>query len=82
VSIRAKFEERLMALAIEEAEQKVRAATATAERAELEREYVFEVTAREIGREAAMRVLSRVRLVEVPTVPGLGGGGLKGVPKG
>jgi hypothetical protein len=53
-----------LALAVEEARLKVRAALACAEREELAKEYVFEVMARELGRETAMRALRRIRLLD------------------
>jgi hypothetical protein len=69
-----------LAIAVEEARLKVRAALACAEREELAKEYVFEVMAREIGREGAMRELSRIRLVETAAGVGEKVAGLEVVP--
>jgi hypothetical protein len=58
------LEARLRSAILEEQMQKIRAATALAEREELCREFVFETMARELGRDTAMRALQRIRLVD------------------
>jgi hypothetical protein len=59
------FRQRLYAAGIEKAELDTRAARAVAEREEMHREFVFELAAKELGRETAMRILNRIRLLDV-----------------
>lgn len=61
-----RLQDRMCELALQEQEAKARAAKAIADREELTREYVFEVMTKEVGRDAAMRALQRIRLVEAP----------------
>lgn len=73
-------QERALELAVQKQEVELETAKIVLERERLSKEYVFEAMAREIGRENAMRVLQRIRVIDASKAPEVPSVGPKGMP--